>query len=171
MFSEGDRCINSVTRVSGTCENVRNCPHAVKEFQSGVRPQICSYAGSEPIICCARQSPASTQIPAAAQQQQPFSPVPTQPFPSQTQQQFSPQTQHHFSPTQQVPQPTQQIPVQQNPTVSGYRKSQERCIEYSKLAIERNVVGSFSLAEQTSNTVETSKCTASTSDGFIVGGK
>lgn len=158
VFNEGDRCVNTVTRLSGYCQNVRNCPHAVKDFQSGVQPQICSYVGSDPIICCASQGSTthSSQLPNRET-------IPTNPVPIQTG-----SVPNHYIPnrlpTQSAPSPTQSIGS------SHYRRSLEKCVEYSKLAVERNIVGSFSLDEQVSNTVEKSKCTFSGGGGFIVGG-
>lgn len=152
IFNEGDRCINSVTRVSGFCRNVRNCPQAIKEFQNGIQPQICSYVENDPIICCANQG--SNNSPAASVPTHSGS-IPTNSAPRPT----------HSSqfPTHSAPMPTTQT------TGTFYnRRSLEKCVEYSKLAVERNIVGSFSLDEQVSNTVEKPKCTGG--GGFIVGG-
>lgn len=53
---------------------------------------------------------------------------------------------------------------------TNHRKSLERCDAYRKLTVERNIVGSFSLEEQTSNTVERTKCSVTGGGGFILGG-
>ena len=36
----------------GTCQNMRNCSAAVVGLRDGIRPVMCSFEGTEPIVCC-----------------------------------------------------------------------------------------------------------------------
>lgn len=49
---DGDRCFHIVRRVNGICTGPEKCPEVIRDFQKGIQPQICSYAGTRPIVCC-----------------------------------------------------------------------------------------------------------------------
>lgn len=48
---EGDKCV-SPNNVQGICANIRQCPAAIEELKARRKPQICSFQGSNPIVCC-----------------------------------------------------------------------------------------------------------------------
>lgn len=129
---EGDRCYHIVRRANGLCTRPEKCAEVIRDFQKGIQPQICSYAGTRPIICC------------------PLSEMFTTPTTTTTSAPFHSSFEH--TPTR--------LP----------RISELKCDEYSKLGIERNIVGAFSVGERINNTVENAKCALSGGDGFIVGG-
>lgn len=51
-----------------------------------------------------------------------------------------------------------------------HRLSALKCDQYSKLGVEKTIVGSFSVGERINNTVEKPRCALSGGGGFIVGG-
>lgn len=128
---DGDRCFHIIRRAIGVCTGPENCPEVIRDFQKGIQPQICSYLGSHPIICCPRSETDAT----------------TTTLPSTTS-------------------PYEFLPI----TTNSPRISEIKCDEYTKLGIERNIVGSFSLGERINNTVDKPKCALSGGNGFIVGG-
>lgn len=133
---DGDVCFHYVRRINGICTNPNSCPEVIKDFQKGIQPQICSYIGARPIICCPQMESIITTNTIAS--------------------------------TATVPQvQTVQTTNTSPPTT---RLSETKCEEYSKLAVHRNIVGSFSVGERINNTVISSKCALSGGGGFIVGG-
>lgn len=133
--ADGDRCFHIVRRAIGLCTGPEKCPEVIRDFQKGIQPQICSYAGTRPIICCPLSATFTTKTTTTTT-------TTTTPAPF-----FS-----DYSPTN--------LP----------RISELKCEEYSKLGIERDIVGAFSVGERINNTVENPKCVLSGGDGFIVGG-
>lgn len=126
---EGDSCYHYFKGVKGKCLNPNRCPEVLANFNLGIQPQICSYNGNTPIVCCTGHETTAT----------------TDNAPNLAHQTFG---------------------------SSNSRISVQKCEQYSKLAVERDVVGSFSLDEQISTTIEKPKCVFSSggADGFIVGG-
>lgn len=140
---EGDSCYHYGRRVYGICQNQINCQEAIDDFQRrGINPQICSYRGYTPILCCPPSVRPQTVTVTAQPTRQPSDITPN------------------------VVQ--QQLP--NDSTASFSRISEQKCHQYAKLTMESNVVGSFSLDEPIQHTVETSKCKYSVGGGFIVGG-
>lgn len=51
-------CVDEVCRdgdVSSSnhiCRKIQNCPTVVADIQNNISPQICSFIGSSPIVCC-----------------------------------------------------------------------------------------------------------------------
>lgn len=124
----GDRCFHIVRHANGLCTDPGKCPEVIRDFQKGIQPQICSYEGTRPIVCC----PLSETFTTTSTTNVPYFP-----------------------------------PIA---ATTSARISEIKCEEYSKLGIERNIVGAFSVGERINNTVEKAKCTLSGGDGFIVGG-
>lgn len=62
---EGDSCYHYGRRVYGVCQLQNNCQEAIDDFQRrGINPQICSYRGYTPILCCPPST--TTQAPPQA---------------------------------------------------------------------------------------------------------
>lgn len=51
LQSEGDSC-TLPNNVQGRCLNIRQCPKAIEELKTRVKPQTCKYDGNDPIVCC-----------------------------------------------------------------------------------------------------------------------
>lgn len=134
---EGDRCFHIVRRVDGLCAGPERCPEVIWDFHKGIQPQICSYVGTRPIVCCPLSGMQTTTTTTTTPSPPPYS------------------SSFEFAPPATTP---------------SHRISAIKCEEYSKLGIERNIVGAFSVGERINNTVEKPKCTLSGGDGFIVGG-
>lgn len=135
---EGDSCYHYARRIYGVCASQNNCQEVINDFNRGINPQICSYRGYAPIVCC------------------PHQPQPVLPS-------FAAPTVSPARPTQNHIQP--QTPSQPS---SSLRLSEQKCDTYSKLTTQTNVVGSFSLDEPIQHTVEKSKCVFTGGGGFIV---
>lgn len=60
--SDGDRCYHIIRRTHGLCTRPEKCPEVIRDFQKGIQPQICSYVGTRPIICCPLSVTAITTI-------------------------------------------------------------------------------------------------------------
>lgn len=131
---DGERCYHLVRHTHGQCSRPEKCPEVIRDFQKGIQPQICSYAGRRPIVCCPSSSTFSPGTTTSTMAAPPFGAT--------------------------VDYAANRMP----------RISEIKCEEYSKLGIERNIVGSFSVGERVNNTVEKQKCVLSGGDGFIVGG-
>lgn len=133
---DGDRCYHTARRVYGACTAPEKCPEVIRDFKKGIQPQICSYVGTDPVICC------------------PFS--------------------RTFGSTTNTPHITTTTTTKSSPSApmdyTTTRISEIKCEEYSRLGIERDIVGAFSVGERINNTVEKQKCVISSGDGFIVGG-
>lgn len=128
--ADGDRCFHILRHANGLCTDPGKCPEVIRDFQKGIQPQICSYAGTRPIVCCpvSKTFTTSTSTTSAPYEYPPIA------------------------------------------ATTSARISEIKCEEYSKLGIERNIVGAFSVGERINNTVEKPKCALSGGDGFIVGG-
>lgn len=50
-FVKGDIC-KTVRGKQWICRQIRQCPKAMQMLQSGGRPEVCRYAGVEPVVCC-----------------------------------------------------------------------------------------------------------------------
>lgn len=131
---EGDSCWHQNKQIYGICANPNNCEEVVRDYSRGIQPQLCSYRGTTPIVCCPQRSNAQSVV---------------QPLPIQT--------------TSSVP-----VPAYQQP--SAGRLSEQKCEQYSRLTQVSNVVGTFSLADPISTTVQRTNCLFTGGDGFIVGG-
>lgn len=167
VLSEGDRCYHYIRRSNGMCLNPNRCPEVIKDFQNGIQPQICSYSGIRPIICC----PLSAQVASSSPS---FAPAPSAPtFTSATNPSFASPSNSFTSsqPTIATIPSTVSTSIPQSSAVYAIgRISEQRCEQYARLSVERNIVGSFSLGERINNTIEKSKCAFSGGGGFIVGG-
>lgn len=140
--ADGDRCFHIVRRMNGLCTGPEKCPEVIRDFQKGIQPQICSYAGTRPIVCCPMLSMMFTTTKATTTMT--TTTRSTTPFHSSF---------NEFTPTN-----------------TSSRISAIKCKEYSKFGIELNIVGTYSVGERINNTVEKPKCALSGGDGFIVGG-
>ncbi|XP_013165837.1 PREDICTED: serine protease snake-like [Papilio xuthus] len=58
---EGDICMKNGAR--GTCMVLDKCQSAVNDIRHRISPQICSFKGMDPIVCCSDVAPASTAAP------------------------------------------------------------------------------------------------------------
>ncbi|XP_023937765.2 serine protease snake [Bicyclus anynana] len=60
---EGDRCTNNKSGRQGTCLNIRRCQSALDDIrnQRG-SPQLCSFTGQDPVVCCMDNSPPPTTV-------------------------------------------------------------------------------------------------------------
>ncbi|KAL0853134.1 hypothetical protein ABMA27_012898 [Loxostege sticticalis] len=47
---EGDSCSKNGT--PGVCINIRNCKSAIEDLRKRINPQICSFIGADPVVCC-----------------------------------------------------------------------------------------------------------------------
>lgn len=131
---EGDSCWHQNKQIYGICSNPNSCDEVVRDYSQGIQPQLCSYRGTTPIVCCPQRSSFQSVV---------------QPLPIQTTSSAS-------------------VPTYQQ-AASG-RLSEQKCEQYSKLTQVSNVVGTFSLADPISTTVQRAKCLFTGGDGFIVGG-
>ncbi|RVE41548.1 hypothetical protein evm_013802 [Chilo suppressalis] len=69
---EGDKCIKN--GAPGICRNIRNCKSAIEDFKKRIFPQICSFAGSYPVVCCT-DGITTPAPPVATTSQSPTKPV------------------------------------------------------------------------------------------------
>ncbi|XP_017772374.1 PREDICTED: venom protease [Nicrophorus vespilloides] len=49
----GEGCFHETHQKPGVCKLIGACPSAIKDLQKMIRPQICSFEITAPIICCA----------------------------------------------------------------------------------------------------------------------
>ncbi|CAB3262321.1 unnamed protein product [Arctia plantaginis] len=49
---EEDSCYSEIDRLNGTCVHIHRCLSTVNDFKKGIKPQLCSFDGQKPIICC-----------------------------------------------------------------------------------------------------------------------
>jgi hypothetical protein len=47
-----DSCVRRIDDLTGVCEFLDDCPTAQKEFNEGIKPQICSFVNRKAIVCC-----------------------------------------------------------------------------------------------------------------------
>ncbi|CAG4981757.1 unnamed protein product [Colias eurytheme] len=55
---EGQPCIKN--GVQGTCKNLVVCQPAINDIKRRKQPQICSFVGTDPIVCCVEAVPVAT---------------------------------------------------------------------------------------------------------------
>lgn len=73
QLHEGSRCRNEDANRDGTCRSLFTCPWARDQRRQGLYPQLCSFAGREPIVCC----PADNGTEAEAKAKAPTTTAPT----------------------------------------------------------------------------------------------
>ncbi|GLV40322.1 snake [Carabus blaptoides fortunei] len=52
QFSVGDSCTLQSNNAAGQCVLLKNCPKALEDIRKRINPQICTYQGKEPVVCC-----------------------------------------------------------------------------------------------------------------------
>ncbi|XP_034838004.1 trypsin-2-like [Maniola hyperantus] len=64
---EGDKCTDRSTGMQGVCLNIRRCQTAIDAIRNKQgTPQLCSFASSDPVVCCMDRAPPTTaRIPVA----------------------------------------------------------------------------------------------------------
>lgn len=55
----GDYCYTK--SLTGVCTNVNKCPEVIRDIQKGKNPVVCSYQGSEAIVCCPKRNSQPSQ--------------------------------------------------------------------------------------------------------------
>lgn len=55
---EGNPCVKG--GVLGICVNIRNCKSAIDDIKKRINPQICSFQGADPVVCCTDQLQSTT---------------------------------------------------------------------------------------------------------------
>lgn len=182
----GDYCYTK--SLTGVCTFTSKCPEVVRDIQKGKNPVVCSYQGSEPIVCCPKRNSQPNQQVwsnnnnnnfnnnqyyqqggfSNQNQQNPVNQI-NQNYPIQQTNQIYQMNQQHTTQIPQVSQNNQNfqevVPNRHSPAL---RRSEQKCEEYSKLATHS---GSFTSLSILTSTQEVNIPTCTYPTGLIVGGE
>lgn len=63
----GDICRKGDEKSSNSiCRNIENCPVAKEGLKKNIIPQLCSFSGSVPIVCCPPENKTLTVNPSTS---------------------------------------------------------------------------------------------------------
>ncbi|XP_037028237.1 serine protease snake-like isoform X4 [Bradysia coprophila] len=177
----GDYCYTK--SLAGVCTLTSKCPEVVRDIQKGKNPVVCSYQGSEAVVCCPKRNSQPNQqvwsnnnnnnnyynnnqyyqqggFTNQNQQQNPVNQI-NHNFPIQQPNQIYPMNQASSN-NQNY---REVVPIRHSP---GSRRSEQKCEEYSKLATHS---GSFTSLSILTSTQEVNIPTCTYPTGLIVGGE